>query len=123
MLDKMAFLSDHICTRLMWQQGEGGSMTWKDAISYCVGLTLAGHTDWRLPSKKELISIVNYGTYSPSIDTTYFPGTNAKAYWSSITYAHSSSYAWGVYFVDGFADYIFKGIYGRDCVRCVRGGQ
>ncbi len=71
---------------LMWQQEDDNTTrTWADAGTYCDGLALGGYTDWRLPTKKELMSIVNYGTYSPAINTTYFPNTNASSYcpWES----------------------------------------
>ncbi len=46
-------------TRLMWQQGENERMSWFDALESCAGMTLAGHKDWRLPSIKELNTILN----------------------------------------------------------------
>jgi len=60
-------------TGLMWQQGEGGQMMWEDAITYCEGLSLAGFTDWRLPNKNELNSIIDYEKRLPAIDTNFFP--------------------------------------------------
>ncbi|MEK6545234.1 MAG: DUF1566 domain-containing protein [Nitrospinota bacterium] len=42
----------------------------ESAITYCEGLSLGGYNDWRLPSDMELMSIVNYGMYNPSINTT-----------------------------------------------------
>jgi len=42
-------------------------MNWQEALAYAEGLTLPSHNDWRLPSAKELQSIVDY-TRSP--DTT-----------------------------------------------------
>ena len=55
-------------TGLTWQQGDSGQgMNWADALAYAENLTLGGYSDWRLPTAKELQSIVDY-TRSP--DTT-----------------------------------------------------
>lgn len=79
---------------------------------------LCGYTDWRLPKKQELQSVVNYGKYNPTIDNTYFPNTasvdfdklnssidNAyspnTAYWSSSPFAADSNYVWIVLFING----------------------
>ena len=109
-------------TGLMWQQATApGTYSWKQAITYCENLTLAGYSDWRLPNRNELQSIVDYSRYNPSIDTTYFPGTVAYYYWSSTTPADYTSYAWFVNFYNGsvYIYYKFGGFY----VRAVRGGQ
>jgi hypothetical protein len=109
-------------TGLMWQKEDDNTKRiWSDAITYSDNLPLAGHTDWRLPSKKELISILDYGTYNPSINKTYFPNTDSSTYWSSTIYADDTSYAWSVHFYGG-------GVYGYSksgdgYVRCVRGGK
>lgn len=108
-------------TGLMWQQAEGGSMDWEDAITYCEDLSLAGYTDWRLPNIKELESITEDSLYDPAIDTNYFPDAHASYYWSSTPYASNSSYAWYVYFYDGSVRYYGKSY--NPYVRCVRGGQ
>ena len=84
-------------TGLMWQkENDHIYLNWDDAVSYCNNLALTGYTDWRLPSKKEFISIVNYGTSTPAIDTTYFPSIWPSPFWSSTTLASDSSYAWSV---------------------------
>ena len=108
-------------TGLMWQQAEAVSMNWEAAITYCEDLSLAEYSDWRLPNVKELRSIVDDRLYNPAIDTNYFPGALASSYWSSTTYAYSSSNAWIVYFYNGIVYYFSKtdGYF----VRCVRGGQ
>ncbi len=110
-------------TGLMWQQGESGSGTWDSALSYCEGLPLGGHSDWRLPNTKELESLTDDTRYNPAIDTAFFPNANASVFCSSTTYAGNPGYAWGVAFYDG-------GVYGYDkkysydlYARCVRGGQ
>ena len=55
-------------TGLTWMQGDSGrGLSWREALEYAEELELAGHDDWRLPSAKELQSIVDY---SRSPDTT-----------------------------------------------------
>jgi hypothetical protein len=106
-------------TGLMWQQAvPAGTYTWAQALAYCPTLTLAGHSDWRLPSIIELESIVDYGQYNPSIDPTYFPSTPPASFWSSSPLAGSSSYAWLVLF--DFGDANSTDVSNTYHVRCVR---
>jgi len=57
-------------TGLMWQKADSKEgMDWEGALKYAESLTLAGHSDWRLPNAKELQSIVDY-TRSPSTSRT-----------------------------------------------------
>lgn len=64
-------------TGLMWQQADdGNTRDWENSLSYCENLTLAGHSDWRLPNAKELQSIIEYtrcpdATNSPAIDPLF----------------------------------------------------
>jgi hypothetical protein len=64
-------------TGLMWQQSDdGNTYDWENALAYAENLTLAGHTDWRLPNAKELQSLVDYTrspntTSSPAIDPLF----------------------------------------------------
>ena len=78
---------------------------WDDAQSVFIATLNAknygGFSDWRLPTFKELSSIVNSGTYSPAINTDYFPNTKSSYYWSSTTHAGDTSSAWCVNFSDG----------------------
>ncbi len=54
-----------LATGLMWQQSDDGvTRNWEAALSYAENLTLAEYSDWRLPSAKELQSIIDY-THAP----------------------------------------------------------
>ncbi len=108
-------------TGLMWQQEDDDiQRTWDEAVSYSEGLSLAGHTDWRLPGVKELKNIVNLGNYNPAMDSTYFPNTNPSYYWSFTTLVGDPGGAWLVYFYNGYVVNYYK--WDRYYVRCVRGG-
>lgn len=108
-------------TGLMWQKmADNNPRTWENAISYCEGLELADHTDWRLPNIKELESITDDNRYNPAIDTTYFPETKSSDYWASTTYAYQPAYACYVSFYQGYVDYDNKSY--STYARCVRGG-
>ncbi|MDP7492705.1 MAG: DUF1566 domain-containing protein [Candidatus Undinarchaeales archaeon] len=77
-------------TGLTWLQqdsgghkaGANGGLDWEQALSWCEGLSYAGHDDWRLPNAKELQGIVDY-TRSP--DTTSSPAIDPVFATSSIT--------------------------------------
>lgn len=111
-------------TGLMWQAGEGGTNSWESAIAYAEGLSLAGHDDWRLPSIKELFSIVDITRSSPAIDTALFPGVSAvqgeNLYWSSTVNFNRPDEPWYVDFRFGLTS--FHGRATPTHVRCVRGG-
>lgn len=78
-------------------------------------------TGWRLPTVRELFSIVHRGAANPAIDTAYFPGTISSVYWSVGTYAPAPASAWVVGFADGGAGAGFKS--SSYYVRLVRSGQ
>ena len=110
-------------TNLMWQQATApGIYNWNQAISYCESLSLAGYTDWRLPTLDELKTLVDKSWgYKPTINRTFFPDTVSSFYWSSTTLAYDTSPAWGVNFNDGDDNYGYKSY--SYYVRAVRGGQ
>jgi hypothetical protein len=106
-------------TGLTWQQRDDGARrTWAEAMEYAKKLTLAGHTDWRLPTVRELGGIVDYSRRNPAIDAAFFPGTSSSGYWSSSSYAYNTYNAWIVYFNDGYVNYNYKT--NNYYARCVR---
>jgi len=67
---------------------------------------LCGYSDWRLPSLRELQSVVDLSALvgSATVDTTYFPNTLHKPYWTANTIASPpmlGRYAWSVDFGTG----------------------
>ena len=61
-------------TGLMWQQAVGRKMTWGAARSAADTLHLGGHTDWRLPTIKELYSLIDFSGQTP------MPGRQGKPF-------------------------------------------
>ena len=53
-------------TGLMWQQDPGAKMTYDQAVAGAGSSTLAGHDDWRLPTIKELYSLILFTGIDPS---------------------------------------------------------
>lgn len=91
-------------TGLMWSKTDSGQgMNWQDALAWVQKKNaekLLGHSDWRLPSVKELQSIVDYSrapdtTQSPAIDPIFACTTITNEarqadypfYWSATTHA------------------------------------
>jgi hypothetical protein len=105
-------------TKLTWQEAvPTGTYTWANAKAYCAGLSLNG-TGWRLPTIKELQTIVDDSQANPSIDTTAFPSTPTSWFWSSSPLAGSPSLAWWVNFFYG--DTLHVDVSNSYYVRCVR---
>jgi curved DNA-binding protein CbpA len=128
---------------LMWQrcsigqnwtgttcEGDAKKFTWDDAIK--LTSNFAGYNDWRLPTNKELRSLIycsdgmtqtlgkeesgrfcTASPLSPTINTIYFPNTPSDWFWSSTPSANSSSSAWRVYFYNGYSDDNGKDSYGN----------
>ncbi len=95
-----------------------GLVTWADAASLCQSLSLGGTSGWRLPTVKELQSLLDIRSYAPAIDPSAFPGAPLGYFWSSRTSAASTTSAWNVLFQDGSTGISDKGNPLR--ARCVR---
>ncbi|MEI6260846.1 MAG: DUF1566 domain-containing protein [Deltaproteobacteria bacterium] len=120
--NKYAWYDSNPATNGGYAGTPGDGTDTEDFIRALNSAHFGGYSDWRLPTNKELITIVNYSIpyTGPMIDTGYFPNM-ALTYWSSTTYARDTSAAWGVGFGYGGVYYDYKGY--TDYVRAVRGGQ
>lgn len=112
-----------------------GAYRWETAfvskIATLNSTVFAGHTDWRVPNHKELVSILDLEMYSPSVSPAFHSGctpgctvtscscTSSTWYWSSTSLTINGSYAFYVLFSDGLVNLEPKTLFLR--VRAVRG--
>ncbi|MFD7770422.1 DUF1566 domain-containing protein [Streptomyces sp. NPDC059787] len=110
-------------TCLVWQRTPApDTYTFSEARSYCAGLDLGGR-GWHVPSRIELMSLVDTTRSGPAIDTSAFPGTPPTFFWTSSAWAVPKTplRAWIINFYEGLSS---NAAYqsGSSAVRCVRGG-
>lgn len=107
-------------TGVVWQRDLAASagLSWPDADQHCKDLTLVGHDDWRLPTRLELVSIVDVAAFDPAIDGTAFPQTPSLGFWSGSLHADQPETAWLVYFKEGYTS--FNQFAYLSQARCVR---
>jgi hypothetical protein len=107
-------------SKVTWQQTVSSTAyTLADAKTYCAGVGASlGGTGWRVPTIKELLSIVDFSqTAGPMIDRNAFPSTPSNSFWSSSPLAGSSSLAWYVHFGFGGTGNSVASTYSVRCVR------
>ena len=98
-------------TGLMWPANANlaaAIRTWQQALDDANALNLCSFTDWRLPNRKELRSLINYNlaNNAATLNTQGFSNVQAGDYWSSSSSAGNPALAWVVLMSDGlvFAD-------------------
>ena len=111
--------------------GNTKKMNWGEAMK--LSSNFAGYNDWHLPTKEELMTLVecsddqynqdgsckNYTlTNKPTINKMAFPNTTSSVFWASSSFVNLSYYAWGVYFSSGHPYYYIK--FNKGNVRLVR---
>jgi hypothetical protein len=101
-------------------------LTWEGRVD------TAGHTEpdadatcaskgvgWRLPTRLELVSLVDYTVAAPGPTINpVFADTPGAIFWTSSVYAGDVGDAWNIGFDAGYSDYGLRD--GLDRVRCVR---
>lgn len=102
-------------TRYGWQAALAAVQSLNDNGGY------AGQSDWRLPNKNELASIVEERCWSPAINAAIFPGTISVSFWSSSPNTYDANYASSVNFLYGRVGLGSGHLTHR--VRLVRAGQ
>jgi len=115
---------------LMWVQARGSRTTWDAAIASASTNRTGGYSDWRMPTIKELYSLIKFNGvngpnnmvttgFTPFIDTTYFgfaygSGTGTERVidcqdWSATEYVSTTMNGDATVFGVNFADGRIKG--------------
>jgi hypothetical protein len=105
---------------IYWQDNafsQKSSEDWDDAELYCDELVLGGMKHWRLPTFKELLSIVDYARSHPAINPL-FHFVDEGTYWTSTDFAPTEARAWTIDFRTGETYYNYKTT--NHTVRCVK---
>ncbi len=81
--------------------GGAAKHTWQESLRIAAAIADRTGKGWRIPNAKEIASIAVDGQADPALDTTLFPGTPSKLYWSSSPYMGFPFYAWTFFGYDG----------------------
>ena len=105
-------------TGLVWQKTpDGVARNWDAAAAYCTSLSLDNQSDWRLPTQREHLTIVDHARSMPAFAGP-LAGTSGK-YWSATPYVGYAGPVWYVNFIYGTSEFIDTDT--PHYVRCVRG--
>jgi hypothetical protein len=90
-------------TGLVWEGSPNTTpMSLSSAANYCVEFVGSG---FRLPTMKELQTVVDRSRSSPAVNMTYFPTVQPIAYWTSSTLADDPTTSWLIEFGTGLSTY------------------
>jgi len=121
-------VTDNI-NRLLWQDSLNTKVdkhSLSDADAYCDNLSLGGLTSgWRIPTVKELASLIDVEAYDPAIDGNFTSTAYNDGYWTSESQANgSATNQWDINFKDGEINFGGTTHASFDqYVRCVRDQQ
>lgn len=104
-------------SNLMVQSKDLGSAAWESANTMCMTSVVGGFSDWRLPTRAELMILYNNREYIGGFTTGY--------YWTSEFYCHGSGYDYGkdfYYYVSFYSGEVshYNSAYEKYDVRAVR---
>jgi len=110
---------------LMWTQKASpaaGARDWEQALLGAAGCKDGGYSDWRLPNRNELASLIDLARNNPALPEGHpFTGVQLAYYWTSTTCANNEDHAWIIHFFSGFITHDDKG--GTHGVWYVRDGR
>lgn len=90
-------------TELTWTRDANQAefpLTWTEAFGYVASLnrrSAFGYSDWRLPNRRELRSLLSHQARKPALPPHPFRNVFQGWYWSSTTAVISPAHAWYVH--------------------------
>jgi hypothetical protein len=108
-------------TGLIWATDAdlpGAGMGFWDALAYIQGMNAGtydnfGYVTWRLPNRKELLSLADFSQDSPVLPAGHeFTNVQSDFYWSSTVSSSTPDAAWTIFMDEGFMlNNYFSGVY------------
>lgn len=106
-------------TGLRWQRAASTALySWEEGKKYCEALVVDGKS-YRLPTRIELLSLLDPTRIAPAIDSQAFPSTASEPFWSSSSFAGGRADAWSIDFGYSTSSVLTKWVEERLHVRCV----
>jgi hypothetical protein len=97
-----------LLTGLIWTKNANMTelpVMWQEAFDYISKLNsdmAFGYSDWRLPNRRELRSLLSHQTKNPALPSGYpFQNVFLGWYWTSTSAAINTSYAWYIHMEGG----------------------
>jgi len=90
-------------TNLLWQDASDNkslSITYKESQEYCSKLVIAEYHNFRIPTLRELQTIIDYTNYKPAIIDGFNYISN-ESYWTSTPSAKDQEFIWSINFTKG----------------------
>lgn len=91
-------------TGLIWTQDANPAVfpvTWQEALDYIADMNRErtfGYSDWRLPNRRELRSLMSHQAKKPALPEGHpFRNVFSGWYWTSTTAAINTAYAWYIH--------------------------
>lgn len=95
-------------TGLIWSKSSCPTeypLNWQESLAYIKEMNdtaACGRTDWRMPNRRELRSLIDHSTRNPALPVGHpFQQVYLGWYWTSTTAAIAPRYAWYVHFAGG----------------------
>jgi hypothetical protein len=107
-------------TGLTWARNanlSGGRKPWQEATKFCQDLEIGNRKGWRLPTKEELITILDTSQSEPALPDGHpfenYGGAWKSSYWTGTTYEGNSKSAYLIFLSSGIVNDELKLFDGR----------